>query len=271
MVEALGARLVGADVVRGPADAEVLAARRELADEVGEVAVVRIAAGLGAQHRDGVVGGALPVEEEAPGPRVEEDEPAVVGRPAGREVHLGVEGEAEPVGGEDVQAAVLHERRRAGHRVEDALHARPDALLGGGTAAPARRRPGGTGEVEQVRALGLVELRGHGRAPRARSRRRRAGCRAPSSCSSRRSRRRASPPPRGAARGRAGCRRRPAGRPACGVILARREVRNSRISSRGSTTPRVDQAASRVGGTASTWIKRDSHFASNRCFIGGCT
>ena len=65
MVEALGAGLVGADVVRGPAGAEVLAARGELADEVGEVAVVRIASGLGAQHRDGVVGDALPVEEEA--------------------------------------------------------------------------------------------------------------------------------------------------------------------------------------------------------------
>jgi len=155
-MEAFGAGLVGADVVCRPADAEVLAPGGERADEVGEVAVARIAAGLGAQHRDGVVGDAVPVEEEALGARVEEDEPGVVGRPAGREVHLRVDGVAEPVGREDVQPGVLHEGRRAGHRVEDALHAGPDALLGR-AAARARHRPGGTGEVEQVHALGLVE------------------------------------------------------------------------------------------------------------------
>jgi hypothetical protein len=46
MVEAFGACLVGADVVGGPAHAELLAARRELADDIGEVAVVWIAASL---------------------------------------------------------------------------------------------------------------------------------------------------------------------------------------------------------------------------------
>ena len=49
VVEALGAGAVEADVVRGPADAELVAAGRELADEVGEAAVVGVAAGLGAQ------------------------------------------------------------------------------------------------------------------------------------------------------------------------------------------------------------------------------
>jgi hypothetical protein len=47
--------------------------------------------------------------------------------------------------------------RRAGHRVENALHTRPHALLLG-TATRARRRPGGTGKVEQVLTLGPVEL-----------------------------------------------------------------------------------------------------------------
>src|SRR4051812_15391324 len=110
MVEALGAGLVGADVVRGPADAERVALGGELANEVCEAAVVWIAAGLGAEHRDGVVGGALPVQEETFGARVEEDEAGVVGRLAGREVHLGVQRVAEPVGGENVKAGVLYER-----------------------------------------------------------------------------------------------------------------------------------------------------------------
>jgi len=48
---ALVAGLVGADVVRGPADAERVALGGELADEVCEVVVVRIAAGLGAEAR----------------------------------------------------------------------------------------------------------------------------------------------------------------------------------------------------------------------------
>jgi hypothetical protein len=46
LMEALGAGLVQAHVVRGPAGAELLAARGELADEVGQVAVVWVAAGI---------------------------------------------------------------------------------------------------------------------------------------------------------------------------------------------------------------------------------
>ena len=60
------------------------------------------------------------------------------GRPGG-EVGR-VEGVAELVGGEDVQAPVADERGRVGHRVEDALHGRADPLLG--RPAPAWRRPG---------------------------------------------------------------------------------------------------------------------------------
>jgi hypothetical protein len=46
MMEALGAGLVQAHVVGGPACAELVAARRELADEVGQVVAVWVAAGL---------------------------------------------------------------------------------------------------------------------------------------------------------------------------------------------------------------------------------
>ena len=80
VVEALDAGDVEADVVRGPVGAEHLALRRELADEVREVAVVGVAAGGGAQHGDDVARGAVPVEVEVAGARVEEDEAGGVHR-----------------------------------------------------------------------------------------------------------------------------------------------------------------------------------------------
>src|SRR4051812_28249465 len=54
VAEALDAVEVEAYVVRGPVGAELLAPRRELADEVREVAIVGVAAGGGAQDGDGV-------------------------------------------------------------------------------------------------------------------------------------------------------------------------------------------------------------------------
>ena len=162
VVVALVAGLVGADVVRGPAGAEGVALGGELADEVGEVAVVWVAAGFGAQHRDGVVGDAVPLDEEAGRARVEEDEAGVVGRLAGREVHLGVQRVAELIGGQHVSASVLHQRGRVGHRVDDALHARPDPLRGGAAASRGRRWPGGAGEIEEVCAFGVVEAEAAG-------------------------------------------------------------------------------------------------------------
>ena len=47
-----------------PADTELLAASRELADEVGHAAVVGVASGRGTQDGHRVVGDALPVAEE---------------------------------------------------------------------------------------------------------------------------------------------------------------------------------------------------------------
>ena len=64
VVDALGAGAVEAHVVRRPADAELVAARRQLADQVGQLAVVGVAAGLGAQVRDELGGDALPVGVE---------------------------------------------------------------------------------------------------------------------------------------------------------------------------------------------------------------
>jgi len=62
-----------ADGVSGPAAAERFAAGGQLADEVGQVTVVRVAAGLAPQQRDGVISGALPVAIEAAGALVEKD------------------------------------------------------------------------------------------------------------------------------------------------------------------------------------------------------
>jgi hypothetical protein len=77
------------------------------------------------------------------------------GAGAGEQVR--VQRTGERVGGEDLQPSVLHECRDVGHRVEQPLHARTDALPGG-TTARAGRGAGAAGQVEEVRALGLVEL-----------------------------------------------------------------------------------------------------------------
>src|SRR3954470_18434104 len=64
VVQSLGADLVVADVVRCPPGAELGAASRQLADQVREVAVVGVAAGLGAKVCDEVLGGPFPVGVE---------------------------------------------------------------------------------------------------------------------------------------------------------------------------------------------------------------
>ena len=121
---------MGADVVRGPADAELVAAGGEFADEVGEAFVVGVASCGGSEDGDGVVGDGVPVDEELRRPRVEEQEAGRVRWLYRIVEHVGVEGVAEPVSGEDVQATVADVRRGAGHRVEDLLHRRADAFLG---------------------------------------------------------------------------------------------------------------------------------------------
>src|SRR4051794_12275894 len=83
VVEELDAAGVDADVVCGPSLAELFAAGGELPDQVGEVTVVGVAAGFGAQEGDGVAGGLVVVAEELGRSWVEEDEPGGVGGSSG--------------------------------------------------------------------------------------------------------------------------------------------------------------------------------------------
>ena len=103
------------------------------------------------------------VEEEVGGARVEEHESGTVGQlaVAGLVVQGAVQGPAEVVGGEDVEATVAQVRRHR-HLVEDALNDRPDPRL---ARRPARRLSAaggrqGTDQPVQVVTLGIVELQG---------------------------------------------------------------------------------------------------------------
>jgi hypothetical protein len=71
MTEVLLRLAMQADVMGGPERRELLASRRELADEVGEAPVERISSDLGAQGGDAFFRGPIPVGEEVPGARVE--------------------------------------------------------------------------------------------------------------------------------------------------------------------------------------------------------
>src|SRR3954451_10127160 len=82
VAELFGPGVVDAHVVRGPAGAELLADGGQLPDQFAQVLAVGVAAGLGAQQRDGDVGRALPVGVVAARPRVEELETGEVRRPA---------------------------------------------------------------------------------------------------------------------------------------------------------------------------------------------
>jgi hypothetical protein len=138
---------------------ELFAAGGQLPDQVGQVAVVGVAAGFGPQQGDGVVGGLVVVAEELGRLRVEENEPGGVGRSSGVGVDRCVQRCPEIVGGQNVESAVEHEGWCAGHGVEDALDVGPDPPTGG--AAPRRAgAAGGAEQVFQVCSLRLVELQG---------------------------------------------------------------------------------------------------------------
>ena len=120
---------------------------------------MRVAAGGGAQDRGGVAGGAVPVGVERFGARVEEDEAGVVRRPRGCGVQLGEQRASELVGGEDVEAVVAA-RSAAAPVIASSVHWISGRMRWLGLA-PARARAGrlgGAGEVEEVGALGVVEL-----------------------------------------------------------------------------------------------------------------
>src|SRR2546425_320306 len=150
-MESLDASAVELDVVGGPADTELLAARGQLADQVGEPPVVGVASGLGAKEGHDVVGDPLPLDVELGRAGVQEDEAGGVGRAARVAEDLGEERGPELVGVQDVQAPVLHQRRSPGHRVEDPLNARAYALQSR-TTYPSGR-VGDAHEVDQVCAL----------------------------------------------------------------------------------------------------------------------
>jgi len=62
MVELLGTGAMELDIVCSPSHAELVAPRGQLADEVGQGAVVRVAACLGTQDGHGVPSGLLPID-----------------------------------------------------------------------------------------------------------------------------------------------------------------------------------------------------------------
>src|SRR5690242_15396391 len=109
VAEALAAAAVEPDVVVGPHGAELLAAGAQLADQGGEGSVERVAACLGAQQLDGGPGRFGEVGVEVAGGGVEEPEARKVDIPAGDGEGWRVQGAAEGVGGEDVEAAVADE------------------------------------------------------------------------------------------------------------------------------------------------------------------
>ena len=148
-----------ADVLGGPPLAERLAARGQLADEVADGSVVRVASGFGAQRGDQVLGGFLPVGEELLCRGVQEGEARGVGRLLTAVEQRRVQRAAERVGRQVVVARVVV-RRGGADRVEDALDHRPDPVRARALASPAGYRSGGEREVEQVGALGVVELKG---------------------------------------------------------------------------------------------------------------
>src|SRR5829696_3911567 len=162
MAEALGAVVVEADVVGDPAGAELVAAGGELTHEVGQVAVAWVASVFGAQDGDGGVGDVVPVDEEVGPLRVDEREAGQVRRC--RPVVEGgcQQGATERVGGNDVEAPVAHQRRGAGHRIQESLHPRAYVLLTRSTATWRRGVVRRAGQLEEMGAFGLVELQGTG-------------------------------------------------------------------------------------------------------------
>jgi Phage integrase family len=80
VVEAFGRGAMVFDVVACPPGAERVASGRQFADKVGQGLVVGVAACLGAECCDGVVGDGLPVEEELWRAVVQEEEPGDVQR-----------------------------------------------------------------------------------------------------------------------------------------------------------------------------------------------
>jgi hypothetical protein len=100
VVEELDGGRMEANIVDRPVGAERLALGRELADEVRQLTVVRVAPGSRTQDLGGGPGGSVPVGVEGLGARVEEAEPREVRRAGRCGVQLGEQRSPERVGGE---------------------------------------------------------------------------------------------------------------------------------------------------------------------------
>ena len=146
--------------VLGPQRREVGAVDDQLADELGELAVVP-ELGRDEPHRRHRHGGfRAPVAVQLAGVRVEEQHAGEV-RPVGRalrrvEVEMpGQQQMPQRVPGQDLVAAAHDDGRDGAHGVDQADRARPGAIgLGGAPAAAG----GGTGEVVQMQPLVVVEV-----------------------------------------------------------------------------------------------------------------
>jgi hypothetical protein len=91
-------------------------------------------AGFGAEECHGVLRCAVPVGVEVPRLRFKEDEAREVRPVAAAAEQAGIQGAAELVGAEGVEAAALGERRRCRHRVKPPLDAGTYGVAG--RAAP---------------------------------------------------------------------------------------------------------------------------------------
>ena len=160
VVDVLDPGAVEAHIVGGPAAGECVAASRQFPDEITQGAIIGVLAGLAPQDGDDIVGRTVPVREEGPGRRVEEDEPSAVHRADRVAAQLGIEGAAELVRGQDVAARVPDVRRRNRHRADRLLHPGSDSLRA--RTGGARRTSGGASQRKQMDALGLVEVQGSG-------------------------------------------------------------------------------------------------------------
>ena len=157
-------------VVGGPPGAKLFAAGGELTDQIGQAAVVGVAASFDAQGGDAVAGDDLPLGVKVAGARVEEQVAGKVEAGGALGVDVGEQSPAEFVGSEDVHA-VIADVGGCADAVEDAQHTLPHAGWAGGAAQPAgpgaawraalhlRGCVSGGGEVEQVCPSGLVELK----------------------------------------------------------------------------------------------------------------
>ena len=120
VVEALHPDRVLPHVVCAPADAELVAAGRELADKVLQPAVEGVATCLGAKDRDDDVRRGRPVGIERVRALVEEGEARDVASPRSVK-NLVIEDPTQGVGRQDVHPAVAHERGTPGDRIEHQL------------------------------------------------------------------------------------------------------------------------------------------------------